>query len=158
MFKQTFPCCLWSLEKFDRPSPLRSLRKLHRSLWKLHIAVGLLITPPAHIFISLYLLYKMHTSHIHNHLLHPLIPSQSIFTSKSIFTPAAYSSLSLSFQWSWREYLDLGCTISPPKGCISWSRKISVHQGWRSGSTLLTSGFDQGFTINTSKRVFRGIW
>jgi hypothetical protein len=23
---------------------------------------------------------------------------------------------------------------------------------------VLTSGFDQGFTINTSKRVFRGIW
>jgi hypothetical protein len=23
---------------------------------------------------------------------------------------------------------------------------------------VLTSGFDQGFTVNTSKRVFRGIW
>jgi hypothetical protein len=42
-----------------------------------------------------------------------------------------------------------GCIIVLP---INKSVKSNKEQ------KVLTSGFDQGFTVNTSKQVFRGIW
>jgi hypothetical protein len=43
------------------------------------------------------------------------------------------------------------------RGCIivlSINKSVEPNEEQK----VLTSGFDQGFTINTSKRVFRGIW
>jgi hypothetical protein len=43
------------------------------------------------------------------------------------------------------------------RGCIivlSINKSIEPNEEQK----VLTSGFDQGFTVNTSKRVFRGIW
>jgi hypothetical protein len=43
------------------------------------------------------------------------------------------------------------------RGCIvvlSINKSVEPNEKQK----VLTSGFDQGFTINTSKRVFRGIW
>jgi hypothetical protein len=43
------------------------------------------------------------------------------------------------------------------RGCIvvlSINKSIQPNEEQK----VLTSGFDQGFTVNTSKRVFRGIW
>jgi hypothetical protein len=43
------------------------------------------------------------------------------------------------------------------RGCIIvLSIKKSVEPNEE--QKVLTSGFDQGFTVNTSKQVFRGIW
>jgi hypothetical protein len=43
------------------------------------------------------------------------------------------------------------------RGCIvvlSINKSVEPNKEQK----VLTSGFDQGFTVNTSKRVFRGIW
>jgi hypothetical protein len=43
------------------------------------------------------------------------------------------------------------------RGCIvvlSINKSVEPNEEQK----VLTSGFDQGFTVNTSKRVFRGIW
>jgi hypothetical protein len=43
------------------------------------------------------------------------------------------------------------------RGCIvvlSINKSVKPNEEQK----VLTSGFDQGFTVNTSKRVFRGIW
>jgi hypothetical protein len=43
------------------------------------------------------------------------------------------------------------------RGCIivlSINKSVKPNKEQK----VLTSGFDQGFTLNTSKRVFRGIW
>jgi hypothetical protein len=43
------------------------------------------------------------------------------------------------------------------RGCIvvlSINKSIEPNEEQK----VLTSGFDQGFTVNTSKRVFRSIW
>jgi hypothetical protein len=43
------------------------------------------------------------------------------------------------------------------RGCIivlSTNKSVEPNEEQK----VLTSGFDQGFTVNTSKRVFRGIW
>jgi hypothetical protein len=43
------------------------------------------------------------------------------------------------------------------RGCIivlSINKSVEPNEEQK----VLTSGFDQGFTINTSNRVFRGIW
>jgi hypothetical protein len=43
------------------------------------------------------------------------------------------------------------------RGCIvvlSINKSVELNEEQK----VLTSGFDQGFTVNTSKRVFRGIW
>jgi hypothetical protein len=43
------------------------------------------------------------------------------------------------------------------RGCIivlSVNKSVEPNEEQK----VLTSGFDQGFTVNTSKRVFRGIW
>jgi hypothetical protein len=41
------------------------------------------------------------------------------------------------------------------RGCII---VLSINTNPTRSTKVLTSGFDQGFTVNTSKRVFRGIW
>jgi hypothetical protein len=43
------------------------------------------------------------------------------------------------------------------RGCIV-VRSISKSVEPNEEQKVLTSGFDQGFSVNTSKRVFRGIW
>jgi hypothetical protein len=43
------------------------------------------------------------------------------------------------------------------RGCIvvlSINKSVEPNEEQK----VLTSGFEQGFTVNTSKRVFRGIW
>jgi hypothetical protein len=43
------------------------------------------------------------------------------------------------------------------RGCIvvlSINKSVEPNEEQK----VLTSGFDQGFTVNTSKQVFRGIW
>jgi hypothetical protein len=43
------------------------------------------------------------------------------------------------------------------RGCIvvlSINKSVEPNEEQK----VLISGFDQGFTVNTSKRVFRGIW
>jgi hypothetical protein len=43
------------------------------------------------------------------------------------------------------------------RGCIvvlSINKSVEPNEEQK----VLTSGFDQGFTVNTRKRVFRGIW
>jgi hypothetical protein len=43
------------------------------------------------------------------------------------------------------------------RGCIivlSINKSVEPNKEQK----VLTSGFDQGFTVNTSKQVFRGIW
>jgi hypothetical protein len=43
------------------------------------------------------------------------------------------------------------------RGCIvvlSINKSVEPNEEQK----VLTSGFDQGFTVNTSKRAFRGIW
>jgi hypothetical protein len=43
------------------------------------------------------------------------------------------------------------------RGCIvvlSINKSVEPNEEQK----MLTSGFNQGFTVNTSKRVFRGIW
>jgi hypothetical protein len=43
------------------------------------------------------------------------------------------------------------------RGCIV---VLSINKGVEPNEEqkVLTSSFDQGFTVNTSKQVFRGIW
>jgi hypothetical protein len=43
------------------------------------------------------------------------------------------------------------------RGCIvvlSINKSVELNEEQK----VLTSSFDQGFTVNTSKRVFKGIW
>jgi hypothetical protein len=69
------------------------------------------------------------------------------------------------FGWSWRHW-HLVTTGKIPswrvmthkyRGCIivlSINKSVEPNEEQK----VLTSSFDQGFTINTNKRVFRGIW
>jgi hypothetical protein len=59
--------------------------------------------------------------------------------------------------------LGVGCSVRyclmthKYRGCIvvlSINKSVEPNEEHK----VLTSGFDQGFTVNTSKRVFRGIW
>jgi hypothetical protein len=51
----------------------------------------------------------------------------------------------------------IGVMTHKYRGCIvvlSINKSVDPNEEQK----VLTSGFDQGFTINTSKWVFRGIW
>jgi hypothetical protein len=51
----------------------------------------------------------------------------------------------------------IGLMTPKYRGCIV---VLSINKSDKPSEEqkVLTSGFDQGFTVNTSKRVFRGIW
>jgi hypothetical protein len=59
----------------------------------------------------------------------------------------------------WRRRQREGAAVMTHKyrGCIV---VLSINKSVKPNNEkkVLTSGFDQGFTVNTSKRVFRGIW
>jgi hypothetical protein len=55
------------------------------------------------------------------------------------------------------DLVDFSVMTHKYRGCIvvlSINKSVEPNEEQK----VLTSGFDQGFTVNTSKRVFRGIW
>jgi hypothetical protein len=78
-----------------------------------------------------------------------------------MITPSSHISVALNmrdFRWI-RSFalMNLDLMTHKYRGCIvvlSINKSIKPNEEQK----VLTSGFDQGFTVNTSKRVFRGIW
>jgi hypothetical protein len=87
----------------------------------------------------------------------PYLSKSESGTSKSRWTHATIEYSRVEMGRDWNGFYHRVMMTHKYRGCIvvlSINKSVEPNEEQK----VLMSGFDQGFTVNTSKQVFRGIW